>query len=143
MDIRGSTKAKHKSIEQYGTFELCSSRGDRRTRNRDSDTKFIVLYPTNCKTFIMSRSLGRSMRSDSHPQAMESFPVRQLITSFVIWILPPIIGAVFLSTSAQTSSIATILILVSLVASVPISAYILYRIDLSKNDGCISVWGFR
>lgn len=83
------------------------------------------------------------MGSDSYPQAMNSFPVLQLVTSFIIWVLPPIIAAVFLSASVQTSSIGTILILLSLVASVPISAYILYRVDLSKNDGRISLWGFR
>lgn len=105
--------------------------------------KSIVSYPTGCRTFITFHSLGRPMRPDSYPQAMKSFPVLQLITAFFIWILPPVIAAAFLSASVQTSSIVTILILLSLVVSVPLSAYILYRIDLSKNDGCISLWGFR
>jgi hypothetical protein len=83
------------------------------------------------------------MDVDRHSQAMESFPVRQLITSFVIWILPPSIAAVFIFLSIQSSSITTIVVLLSVVASVPISAYILYKIDLSRNDGHVSIWGFR
>lgn len=83
------------------------------------------------------------MGTDRRSQAMESFPLPQLIISFVVWILPPVIAAVFLFVSVPRSDIATIIVLVSLVAAVPISAYILYRIDLSKNNGYVSIWGFR
>lgn len=83
------------------------------------------------------------MDADNHPQEMESFPVLQLMISFVIWILPPIIGAIFIFLSISLPSILTIIVLTSVVASVPISAYILYRSDLSRSNGYVSIWGFR
>lgn len=83
------------------------------------------------------------MVADNHSQAMESFPVLQMVISFIIWVLPPTIAAVFIFLPISTSSIATIVILLLIVTSVPISAYVLYRIDLSRNDGYVSVWGFR
>lgn len=83
------------------------------------------------------------MDADNHPQEMESFPVLQLMVSFVIWILPPVIGALFIFLSISLPSILIIIVLTSVVASVPISAYILYRSDLSRSNGYVSVWGFR
>lgn len=83
------------------------------------------------------------MDADNHPQEMESFPVLQLMVSFVIWILPPVIGAIFIFLSISLPSILIIIVLTSVVASVPISAYILYRSDLSRSNGYVSVWGFR
>lgn len=83
------------------------------------------------------------MDADNHPQEMESFPVLQLIISFVIWILPPAIAAIFLSLSTSLSSILTIIVLLSVCASVPVSAFIFYRNDISRNNGYVSTWGFR
>lgn len=83
------------------------------------------------------------MDADNHPQEMESFPVLQLMISFVIWILPPVIGAIFISLSISLPSILTIIVLTSVVALVPISAFIFYRNDLSRNNGYVSTWGFR
>lgn len=83
------------------------------------------------------------MVADSHSQPMESFPILQLIISFITWILPPIIAAVFIFLSISPSSIITIVVLLSIVASVPVSAYVFYRIDLSRNNGYVSIWGYR
>lgn len=83
------------------------------------------------------------MIDDNHSQPMESFPILQLIISFITWVLPPIIAAVFIYLSISPPSITTIVVLLSIVASVPVSAYVLYRIDLSKNNGYVSIWGYR
>lgn len=83
------------------------------------------------------------MDVDGGPERMESFPVRQLVTSLAMWISPPIIGTIIVFYSIPTPRILSIVALLMLVVLVPVSAYILYKIDSYKNNGHVSIWGFR
>lgn len=69
--------------------------------------------------------------------------MRQLVASFIVWLLPPVIASLLIFLSVRPSDITGVTILVLIVAAIPISAYILYRVDLHQNDGYVSVWGFR
>jgi membrane protein YdbS with pleckstrin-like domain len=83
------------------------------------------------------------MDIDGSPERMESFPVRQLVISFAMWILPPVIGTAIVFYSIPTPKILSIVALLMLVVLVPVSAYILYKIDSYKNNGHVSIWGYR
>lgn len=83
------------------------------------------------------------MDVDNPSQEMESFPSLQLVISFIIWMIPPVMAALLMSLSIYPSDSTAIIILLLIVALVPVSAFVLYKIDMSRNDGYVSVWGFR
>lgn len=84
------------------------------------------------------------MSHDSHPvDIRNAFPWRVLLVNLLVWLLPLGVYSVYLQIPTQSSSILPVLLLLALTCLMPVIALVLYIIDKRREDGYISVWGYR
>lgn len=85
-----------------------------------------------------------AMSYDSDPIDIENaFSWRVLLVNLLVWLLPLGVYGVYLQMSTQSSSVMPVLLLLALTCMMPVTALILYLIDRRREDGYISVWGYR
>lgn len=88
--------------------------------------------------------LRNAVSHDSHSVHTENeFPWRVLLVTILVWLLPMGVYAVYLQIPTKSSGILPILLLLALTCLVPVAALILYLIDKHREDGFVTVWGYR
>lgn len=73
----------------------------------------------------------------------ESFPWEMLSITIIAWLLPLLVYGLYSLFLTQPSGLTTVIILILLVCMVPIAALILYLIDKRRENGYVTVWGYR
>jgi Mn2+/Fe2+ NRAMP family transporter len=82
----------------------------------------------------------------THSRLTESdrnFPWVILLITIGAWLLPLVVYTVYSGFIGQPSAFVSIVILLLLVCSVPVVALLLYLVDKRREDGYVSIWGYK
>lgn len=95
---------------------------------------FIYLYTVVGHVVSQTRQLTKSD---------ESFPWGMLSITIVAWLLPLLIYSLYSAIFTPPSGLVTVTLLLLLVCLVPVAALILYLTDKRREDGYVTVWGYK